>query len=210
MNAQDKERFMNLVSEVMVFYNRSLSVLSISIWWQACERFDFEQVSKAFSAHATDAERGRFPPMPADIVRVLQGTQTDRALVAWGKVMEAVQRVGAYRSAVFDDGAIHVVIEDMGGWVTVCRSATDELPFLQRRFCETYRAYVMRPDFSFPAVLPGESEKVNLLNGRSVQPPVLVGDATAAMRVMTLGRKSLRVAISQLDMLPAVETLSAA
>jgi hypothetical protein len=52
-------------------------------------------------------------PKPADIVRNLQGTASDRSLIAWGKLLEAMRRVGAYRSVAFDDGAIHAAVEDM-------------------------------------------------------------------------------------------------
>ena len=58
-----------------------------------------------------------------------------------------MQRVGAYRSVAFDDGAIHAAIEDMGGWPAVCRGKADELPFLQKRFTDLHRAYSSRPEF---------------------------------------------------------------
>ena len=49
----------------------------------------------------------------------LDGTVTDRAALAWGKVLEAMSSVGAYSDVVFDDPAIHAAIEDCGGWVKI-------------------------------------------------------------------------------------------
>ena len=100
MNASDKRAFKDLITQAMAFYRQDVSTFSLGVWWSACEAFSLEQVGKAFTAHATDAERGRFAPMPADIVKHLQGTQTDRSLMAWGKVLEGIQRVGAYQSCL--------------------------------------------------------------------------------------------------------------
>lgn len=203
----DKERFVRLLTDALAFYRRDLSKFALSVWWQACQSFDFEQVAKAITAHAMDPEKGQFAPMPADIVRQLQGTHTDRSLMAWGKVLDAIHRVGAYQTVVFDDGAIHAAIEDMGGWVKLCRSNTDELPHVQRRFTETYRAYARRPDIAFPPKLIGAHEAENALAGRRVAAPMLVGDAERAKQVMRLGSETGRTAIAALDAIPSVQRI---
>ena len=196
MNADDKRAFKELVTQAMAFYRQDVSKFSLGVWWSACEPFALEQVQKAFTAHATDAERGRFPPMPADIVKHLQGTQTDRGLMAWGKVLEAIQRVGAYQSVGFDDPAIHAAVEDLGGWTTICRSTMQELPHLQRRFTEAHRAYSGRQSFPFPAYLIGESEAANRTAGKRVAPPVLIGNPERAAEVLRLGHAGPRNAIT--------------
>jgi hypothetical protein len=196
MTADDKRAFKDLITQAMAFYRQDVSTFSLGVWWQACESFSLEQVTKAFTAHATDAERGRFAPMPADIVKHLQGTQTDRGLMAWGKVLEAIQRVGAYQSVCFDDPAIHAAVEDLGGWAAICRSTMQELPHLQRRFTESHRAYSGRQSFPFSAYLMGESEAANRAAGKRITPPVLIGDARRAAEVMRLGQAGPRTTIT--------------
>ena len=196
MNTEDKRAFKDLITQAMAFYRQDVSTFSLGVWWSACEPFTLEQVSKAFTAHATDAERGRFPPMPADIVKHLQGTQTDRSLMAWGKVLEGIQRVGAYQSVAFDDPAIHAAVEDLGGWTTICRSTMQELPHLQRRFTEAHRAYCGRQSYPFAAYLIGESEAANRTAGKRVSPPVLIGSPERAAEVMRLGHAGPRNAIT--------------
>ena len=156
-----------------------------------------EQVTKAMTAHAMDPERGQFAPKPADIVRQLHGTQTDRSLIAWGKVLDAMQRVGAYRSVAFDDGAIHSAIEDLGGWAKVCRSTQNELPFIQKRFCESHRAYASRPDSRHSSMLIGEHEAANRAAGKAVSPPILIGDPEAARMVLAFGESGPKTRITQ-------------
>lgn len=187
MTDQDKREFKELITSVLAFYRQDASTFALQVWWAACEHYDMEQVRRALNAHAVDPERGQFAPKPADIVKALAGTKTDRARVAWGKAFDAMQRVGAYQSVAFDDPVIHAVIEDLGGWTKVCRSDMDELSHLERRFCEAYRAYSGRPDMAFPAKLIGEFEAINRHEGRKVAPPVLIGDPQKAADVLRLG-----------------------
>jgi len=184
---RDKREFKELITSVLAFYRQDASTFALQVWWAACQKFDLEQVRSALSAHAVDPERGQFAPKPADIVKALAGTKTDRARVAWGKAFDAMQRIGAYRSVVFDDPVIHAVIEDLGGWTKLCRSDLTELSFLEHRFCEAYRAYSGRPDLAFSARLIGDFEAVNRHEGRKVAPPVLIGNPEKAAEVLRLG-----------------------
>jgi len=196
MTPADRTKFFEVLGGLHDFYGKELTKFAGQVWWQVCEAFDLEQVTKAFSAHLTDAEHGRFMPKPADLVRVLHGTRTDRSLIAWGKVLGAMQRVGAYTSVCFDDGLIHAAIEDLGGWIKVCRSTTDELPHVQRRFCDSYKAYTTRGDAVFPALLPGANHLDNATRGYANPKPTLIGDPEAAKRVFSLGTSAPRTRIT--------------
>lgn len=196
MKQTDHEAFAALLGDAMAFYRQNVSNFAMGVWWQACEAFSLEQVTKALSAHAMDPERGQFPPKPADIVRVLQGTRTDRSLVAWGKVLDAMQRVGAYASVVFDEGVIHAVVEDLGGWPAICRGELKDLPHVERRFCESYRAYAARGDVAFPAMLPGAHQSDNALKGTPSAPPVLIGDPKRAKEALRVGLSAPKTQIT--------------
>ena len=136
-----------------------------------------------------DPERGQYAPKVADIVRILSGTATDRAVLAWGKCLEAMSSVGAYTDVVFDDPAIHAVVEDLGGWPKLCRTEMKELGYVQHRFCESHRAYTGRGQFDYPRRLGGdrspdsEYEKVGLKLPR----PALIGNPDRAKLVYQNG-----------------------
>lgn len=196
MTENDREALGELLTQALGFYGQTLSPFALSVWWQACQGVELAQLRRALTLHAMDPDRGAFAPKPADIMRQLRGTAADRSLIAWGKVMDAAKRVGAYQSVAFDDGAIHAAIEDMGGWPHVCRSTEDELPFLQRRFCDLHRAYAARPDLSWPARLAGEHERANALHGFKSAPPALVGDPERARLVMQAGASGGKTAIT--------------
>lgn len=190
MHPRDQAEFGTLVTDVLAYYRQSATPFTLSVWWQACQGFDMEQVRKALTAHATDAERGQFAPKVADIVRILAGTPTDRAQLAWGKVHEAMSSVGAYSDVVFDDPAIHAVVDDLGGWPKMCRTEVDELSYLQHRFCESYKAYAgRRGEFDYPRRLTGDRSPDAMYErkGLPLPKPAVVGDREAAKRVYQRG-----------------------
>lgn len=195
MQSEDRGAFAELLQGALAFYGQEVTPFALGVWWRACQGVSLEQVREALTAHAMDPDRGHFPPKPADIVRVLHGTQSDRSLVAWGKVLDAMQRVGAYASVDFGDPVIHCAIEDAGGWPAVCRTARDELPFLQRRFCDAYRAYSLRGDAVRPAAyLPGVHEVENRAAGRPADEPVRLGAAAQRPQLEAAGFEPRRVA----------------
>lgn len=192
MRLEDLTRFRTLVTDALAYYGKDCTPFVLNVWWVGCSRFDYEQVVKALQKHAMDAQRGQFAPKVADIVRLLDGTHTDRAAMAWSKVHTAMSDVGAYTDVVFDDPAIHAVVEDMGGWAKVCRWPLDELSYLQHRFSEAYRSYVAQDSFQFPARLGGERCADVEYERKGLPPPmpVLVGDARRAQEVYRLGGAS--------------------
>jgi hypothetical protein len=189
MRPNEKAALYALVTDVLGYYRQPVSEFTLQVWWQASQPFALEQVSKALTAHATDPERGQFAPKVADLVRILSGTHTDRAALAWGKALEAMSRVGAYQDVVFDDPAIHAAVEDCGGWPKVCRTEGKDLSYLQHRFCESHKAYTGRGKFDYPRRLAGdrspdsEYEKKRLPLPR----PAVVGDPLRAKAVFDGG-----------------------
>lgn len=198
MTESEKADFVLLLTDALAFYRRDVTPFVIGVWWQACQGVSLEQVRKAITAHAMDPEKGTFAPMPSDIVRQLQGTATDRSLLAWGKVFDAIGRVGAYRTVVFDDPAIHAVVEDLGGWAKVCRTETKELSYMQHRFCEAHRAYAGRDSFPYPCQLGGDGSHSSVWKAKGLAPPkpAVIGDVDTARRVYAGGSNSGKTPIS--------------
>lgn len=198
MQRSESQAFRSLLTDVMAYYGKDASPFVLDLWWNAMQGFDLEQVSKALQTHATDAERGQFAPKVADIARVLAGTATDRAALAWGKVHEAMGSVGAYTDVVFDDPAIHAVVEDLGGWPKLCRTLLDDLGYVQHRFQESHRAYTGRGAFDYARRLSGDRSADSEYAKRGLPPPSLafVGNIAHARAVLANGSATGKTAIS--------------
>lgn len=197
MQQSDKAALAALVTDVLAYYRQNVSEFTLSVWWQACQPYTLEQIRKAMTAHATNPDGGQFAPKVADLVRILEGTHTDRAMLAWGKVHEAMSAVGAYQDVVFDDPAIMAVVEDLGGWPKVCRTESKELGYLQKRFCDGHKAYTGRGEFAFPRRLMGDRSPDHEYEAKGLPPPkpALVGNPDKAAQVFLNGSSSGKTAI---------------
>ena len=209
MQPSDKPALLTLVSEVLAYYRQPTSEFVLSVWWQAMQPYTLEQIRKAMTAHATNPDGGQFAPKVADLVRILEGTHTDRAMLAWGKVHEAMSAVGAYQDVVFDDPAIHAVVDDLGGWPKVCRTELKELGYLQKRFCDGHKAYTGRGQFPYPRRLMGDRSPDGDYEAKGIPlpRPALVGERERAAQVYLHGSSSGKTAIEYSD--PASLALTA-
>lgn len=188
MTHDDFENFREILSAIGDIYGKKVSEFALSIWWGALKNYDLAAIRDALSRHVINPDSGQYMPKPADVVRMIGGTTTDSALVAWSKVDKAVREIGTYQDVVFDDPLIHRVIDDMGGWVALGTKTADEWPFVAREFETRYRGYASRqakPEYQ--GILTGIANAQNRRNGFPCFAPVLIGDTTRAQQVMELG-----------------------
>lgn len=201
----DRAEFSILIAGIHAYHRQPISDAIISVWWNGCKKWGLEEITKALDILTSDAEAGKFPPKIGDITRVLAGTTTDRAALAWGKVLQAMSSVGAYSDVVFDDAAIHAAIEDCGGWVKICRSQTEELSYLQHRFCQSHKAYTGRGVFEYQRRLMGDRSPDLEFEKRGMKPPkpAIVGNIEQARLVYRGGEVGgkTQISYSPLDVL---------
>lgn len=201
---KDRKQFFALIADVHAFYRRDFSPFVGNIWWQAMQVYDFAAVTDALNRHCVNPDNGQFAPMPADIVRMLQGSTADTALAAWAKVDRAVRYAGTHVSVVFDDPLIHRVLTEMGGWVALGMKEEKEWPFLKNEFVTRYRGYRARSEIpEYPPTLIGIVESGNSNAGFKSQPPILIGDAAKAQQVMLAGSMQPLIAMTSAGQLAA-------
>lgn len=136
----DKSAFATLVGNVYAFYQKESSAFVLGVWWETLKDCELEDVRRAFNRHAKNPDSGQFLPRPSDLFKLIEGTSTDKAVVAWATVVDAIRTKGPYVSVQFDDPRVTRIVIEMGGWPKVCEVTNDELPFRQREFENRYRA----------------------------------------------------------------------
>ncbi len=187
MRTSDLKTFGALMMGIGALYGKTISRDLSKIYWQTLEIFEMEDVTRAFNAHINNPDFGQFFPKPADIVRLIEGSGETKALSAWTKVEKAIHQVGAYESVVFDDALIHAVLEDMGGWVKLCRMTNEQMPFAALEFQKRYMGFVLKHPNRYPSHLCGIFETENTKNGYAIDTPLLLGDASKAEEVLKTG-----------------------
>ena len=187
MTPADRSRFFDALNAVYALYRVELSEPVGRIWWTALQGYEIEAVVAALGRHAVNPDTGQFLPKPADVVKQLEGATQDVALIAWAKVLNGLKQHGTYVSVVFDEPIIHRVIEDLGGWIWLGQQTDKEIPFIEKRFRDAYRAWRQRSALmAYPRRLPGVIEHQNGAAGYAGVNVItkFIGDQTKAMAVL--------------------------
>ena len=200
MQTDEFPKFREGITGVMEFYKQSVSKTSLDIWWRSLRNYDLSAIIDAFDRHLVNPDTGQFPPKPADITKMLQGSTQDSALRAWAKVDQAVRQVGTYSDVVFDDSLIHRVIQDMGGWIALGTKGETEWPFIAKEFENRYRGFKVSGQFQeYPAILIGITSAYNKQKGFKYELPMLIGDESRAIQVMNGGTEKLAIGFKQMS-----------
>lgn len=196
MTDEDRKAFAEMIGGVYELYNRPLSEAILAMWWESMIRFDLASIREALGRHAMNPDAGMFIPKPADVVRELGGTSSDASTLAWSKVVNALKDYGTHESVAFDDPIVNRVLKDLGGWYWLGTQEEREMPFIEKRFRDAYRAWRQRGLAGTEPVshLPGlfELKNAHAFPG-SVSPPKLVGDRRAA-RALPEGKPNALIA----------------
>jgi hypothetical protein len=198
MQDNDQVKFVTILTGIADYYGKTLAQGVIELYWQGLRQYDIGAVEKALWEHTQNPDNGQFMPKIADVTRNLQGRTQDQASIAWSKVDAAVRKIGTYRDVVFDDGIIHRVLSDMGGWIGLGMKTEDDWPFVAREFENRYRGYKMRGEFpEYPPLMLGIANAQNAMSGMSGQEPVLIGSAEKANQVLIGGTDKPMIAMSE-------------
>ena len=136
----DKQRFARAIAALHEYYGKGVSEAVVELYWQGLYQYTNDQLETAVMRHIQNPDNGQWMPKVSDLVKMMAGSTQDAALTAWNKVERAISGVGTHRSVVFDDPIIHVVLEDLGGWIDLGATPEKELPFVRKRFEEIYRS----------------------------------------------------------------------
>lgn len=174
------------------------NMIIYELFYESVKCFGYDVVKSAFSKHIRTPQSGKWMPSPADIVQIIEGSGQDRSFLAWSKVEKSIPTVGAYETVAFDDPIIHLVIKDMGGWITICQGQQEELKFRGNEFKTRYQSYMGKSSIpAHPPKLFGihESENSHKMI-RNKQAVVLIGNHDKAMLVLESGKNKKDLEIS--------------
>ena len=108
------------------------SETALGFMFKILERYDFGAVERAVEDHLRSQ---KFTVTPSDIIKRIEGTAEERAMLAWNCVVHAIQRFGRCASVRFPSPAYHYAIRQMGGWQGLCANLrNDELAFRGKDF----------------------------------------------------------------------------
>lgn len=185
---------------------RELTGPQAKVWYTVLGDLTREQLEVAVVRCLREYKYAGFPPL--GVLRSYAGCSepaalpvSDRAVVAWDRVVDAIRRIGGYQTVEFDDPAINAAVRTLGGWNTLCEIETEELHrFVRQRFAEAYRAHsACGIPADNAAALPGIIAEDAGRDGFPLPIPVCVSTGLPASDVKVIGEVAHRA-------LPSPET----
>jgi len=159
---KQRAEFLEILTGLCEIYDKQLSEKGMSFYIAVLEQYDFEDVKRALARYMYNAGgNGSFFPKPADIVSLIEGDPDDRAEQAWTEVLQALERVGTWKSIKFRDPIINAVIYELGGWIYFGEKTMQELEYLHHQFVKLYRHYVRTGKVPKVTHLVGRIESLN-------------------------------------------------
>ncbi|HEY2567184.1 MAG TPA: DUF6475 domain-containing protein [Candidatus Aquirickettsiella sp.] len=176
METNEKKAFFASLAVIAETVNRKISPILMKAYWECLKDYPFVEVQHALGEVLKNPDIKKHPyfPLPADVVEIIEGDINSNSLLAWTEVMRGIRQVGHYDSVIFSDELIHAVIQDMGGWISLCQHTEKELPFVQRDFERRYQIYCRRRPIALPKQLSGRIAHQNAVHGHEKYIPVAV------------------------------------
>jgi hypothetical protein len=179
----DKKIFMETITAMSEMVGKPMSQSTGRIYYEALKDMTDEQFSYA-AGLIIRTRKFTSLPMPADFLDTIQADKDALVIAAWDKVINAMARVGAYSTVIFDDPLIHGFIQSYeGGWPGLCATTNEEMVWVRKEFERYYKA--INPESVTVIPLVGISEGQNMTAGIAHQePPVYIGDEKKAQALL--------------------------
>ena len=97
MTPADKKSFLTLMYAIGTIYEIPFdNKLVLEVWFNALSDYDIEEVASAVQRYIKSPDLGTYKPKPADLIKMIEGTSVDKALLAWTKVEKGLRSIGSY------------------------------------------------------------------------------------------------------------------
>jgi len=136
----NRELFVKNLIALGVVFDKEVTEPVIDIYYNVLGDMTDEQFTHAVN-HIMNTHKFNTLPKPADFLNAVNGNGDSACIMAWDKVVNAMARVGAYHTVMFDDVLIHGFIQGHeGGWAGLCKTEHEQLVWVRKDFERYYKA----------------------------------------------------------------------
>lgn len=118
MTAADGDRFSELLLALSETFKEPISETRAGLYFDALSDLSIEQLEQAVRLAL---RRSKFFPRPAELLDLVTGSPEEQADEAWAAVLDAVRRVGAYKTPALEESAMETVRRLFGTWSRCCQ-----------------------------------------------------------------------------------------
>lgn len=185
---QNLQRIASALLGLGEIYDKQLSETMIELYVKALDGLTASQIEQAATKAIATC---KWFPKPVELRELAGGTEQasldDLAEVQADIAIDAIDRVGPYRSITFEDPITTAVIRQrFGGWENWCCQPPGELKWSRKDFVKAYLAYA-RSGIQSHGALAGIAEAKNVFHGieHKEQPALIAKDGRIAIEAQT-------------------------
>ena len=153
------ERFCVIFGIVAEYFGAKPSAGLTRIYFNAFDKWSIKDFEQACNNIMNSRVYNGLPKIN-EIKEAFYGKAEDAAAIAWQCLMDTIKNHAYWDSVIFEDGAIGLAVEAMGGWVTVSEWTIDEWRMRRKEFEAIYLANFRRGNVN-PKKLTGMIEIQN-------------------------------------------------
>ena len=93
MFKQDYDKFESMLGDVAAMFGKTMSTTQTAMYFRALSQYPLEAMQLALDAHVCSSERGRFMPLPADLILQLESIRFDGRPIAeeaWSSAIKSL------------------------------------------------------------------------------------------------------------------------
>ena len=150
MTRGERTEVLKALTALAEYHKDELSEARQLIYLQAFEDYSLRDVLMALK-QSIDLHTW-FPKVP-ELKKLIDGTDSDHALLAWNDLVREVRRTGYTGRPELPEATIDAVDRVWGSWVALCQTRPAEGPGLyawQKRFQDTYQVLATRGRMALP------------------------------------------------------------
>ena len=155
MNDSNEMKFAETMTMLGVVFPTNVTPVLAKAYFLALKRFTIEEVTAAAERHI---ETGKFFPKPVELTDIINAGKPNtqgKAVLAWLGIIDAIGKIGPYRSPVLSDRLSMQIVNHVGGWGNLCQLDFKQLDFKKREFVEAYVATAVTDENLLPQSLKG-------------------------------------------------------
>lgn len=151
MTPDDRPHFAAAMTRLFAIYGDELTDALLEAWWGVLKAYELREVRLAMNSHATDPDKGRWRPTPADMIRHI----TDTLPALRGKAYAARIRAARERIAPLEERLLRLE-KDVELGLIEAGAATPEVNGLRMQIGALVREAGIndRPRLTGPAAAP--------------------------------------------------------
>lgn len=169
--------FLNAVELIETALQKKFNEKQLAIYYQLLQDLDDETFLLGIKRLLQERVYTNIPSI-ADIreysLNIRESDLVARSRIAKNKLKEAVRQFGYCYNIVFDDPVLHLMVQDLGGWVGVCNmKEKDFYDYIKFDFDKVYSSFAKRENTGIPLLLNGGLDQKTI---------VYIGDANKIER----------------------------